>query len=67
MNAGVNFSTGDILYFVHADSIPPPTYTEDDVIMEDFDLVDRIGKVSTFKIIHDEVIISARNIPITTI
>jgi len=29
MNEGVEFSTGDILYFVHADSIPPPSYIHD--------------------------------------
>ena len=29
MNAGVDHSSGDILYFVHADSIPPPSFVED--------------------------------------
>lgn len=122
MNLGVQESSGEILYFVHADSIPPKTYADDILhslsegyeagcyrfkfnsshpmlkinsyftrfnrlmcrggdqtlfikrdlfeelggykeefdIMEDFDLVNRIQKKSTFKIIDDDVIVSAR-------
>ncbi|NBC02587.1 MAG: glycosyltransferase [Bacteroidetes bacterium] len=29
MNMGVQYSSGDLLYFVHADSFPPPTYLND--------------------------------------
>ncbi len=29
MNEGVKNSTGDILYFVHADTIPPPSFMQD--------------------------------------
>lgn len=29
MNAGYRCSTGDLLYFIHADSLPPPSYLED--------------------------------------
>ncbi|CAN5474331.1 TIGR04283 family arsenosugar biosynthesis glycosyltransferase [soil metagenome] len=122
MNTGVKHSNGEILYFVHADSIPPLTfpadilnavtegyeagcyrfkfdserpllkinsyftrfdrlmsrggdqtlfitrslfdklggYKEDYVIMEDFDLIERIRRESTFKIIPDDVTVSAR-------
>lgn len=28
MNAGANYSKGDILYFLHADSFPPPQYDQ---------------------------------------
>jgi rSAM/selenodomain-associated transferase 2 len=29
MNYGAGFATGDILYFIHADSFPPESYTKD--------------------------------------
>jgi rSAM/selenodomain-associated transferase 2 len=29
MNHGVKHSTGELLYFVHGDTLPPPTYMED--------------------------------------
>lgn len=38
MNAGAKKSTGEVLYFVHADSMPPPTYMSDiqNAIRENF-------------------------------
>ena len=40
MNFGANKATGDILYFVHADSVPPPTYSFDviNTVKNDFQL-----------------------------
>jgi rSAM/selenodomain-associated transferase 2 len=29
MNMGVQHATGDVLYFVHADTLPPPSYLDD--------------------------------------
>ena len=122
MNAGVDYSSGDILYFVHADSIPPTSFIEDIltaveegyesgcyrfqfdsdhpllkinafmtrfdrimcrggdqtlfitrslfdklggykdefVIMEDYDLIERIQDTSSFKIIPKDVTVSSR-------
>jgi rSAM/selenodomain-associated transferase 2 len=122
MNTGYEHSTGDILYFVHADSLPPKSYTndiltaidegfeagcyrfrfdsdrlllkinafftrfnrimcrggdqtlfitrrlfensggfrEDFIIMEDYDLIQKIQKAAAFKIIPKEVVVSPR-------
>lgn len=122
MNAGAKKATGDILYFVHADSIPPPTFVDDIlaavdegypsgcflfrfnsnhpllkinsyctrfdrimcrggdqtlyitrslfselkgfrddyIIMEDYDLIERIQDTASFKIIPKDVLVSAR-------
>ncbi len=122
MNLGYEHSTGDLLYFVHADSLPPESYTddilnaieegyqagcyrfrfdserlllrinsyftrfnrimcrggdqtlfitrslfenlggfhEDFIIMEDYDLIQKIQKSAAFKIIPKEVVVSAR-------
>lgn len=122
MNTGYEHSTGDVLYFVHADSMPPKSYTddilnaldegynagcfrfrfdsdrlllkinsfftrfnrimcrggdqtlfitrrlfensggfrEDFVIMEDYDLIQKIQKSTAFKIIPKEVVVSSR-------
>lgn len=122
MNAGAKRASGDILYFVHADSTPPPTfiadiktavegghpagcfrfqfnsdhpllkinayctrfdrimcrggdqtlyitkplfnrlggYRDDFIIMEDYDLIERIQNKASFKIIPKNVIVSAR-------
>lgn len=122
MNAGYRHSTGDLLYFVHADSFPPPGYLddlsyavnsgyesgcyrfrfdsdrlllkvnswftrfdrimcrggdqtlfitrslfemlggfrEDFMIMEDYDLIQKVQREASFKIIPKDVVVSAR-------
>ncbi len=122
MNAGYRHATGDLLYFVHADSLPPASYTDDllqaieegypsgcyrfrfnsdrfllkvnsyftrfdrimcrggdqtlfvtrnlfeelggfrddYIIMEDYDLIEKLQRAAPFKIIPKDVIVSAR-------
>ena len=40
MNLGANLATGDVLYFIHADTLPPPTFNTDisKAIAEGFEL-----------------------------